>query len=228
MEAIPGDERVHRLRRSSSIALAKEIARYRKHPSVRRHHAGRLLRLQGARDRSKAARPVVTYDCEGMTIGCAICYDLRFPDLFMLQAFAEKGAQIDRPAGRPSTLQSWQGSQQRRCCARAPSRRRPTFAPRRETGSFTDRQRAARDLRPHSLVADPWGPCRRQGVRRRRRHLDPARHGAGRSASGRMIPVAQPQSGRSRATEASPHGGAQPVLRGAKPAKSNGVRRVAI
>ena len=40
----------------------------------------------------KAGDAVVTYDCEGVTVGCSICYDLRFPDLF--QALAEKGAQM--------------------------------------------------------------------------------------------------------------------------------------
>ncbi|MBZ5782235.1 nitrilase-related carbon-nitrogen hydrolase, partial [Klebsiella aerogenes] len=35
---------------------------------------------------------VVTYDCEGVTVGCAICYDLRFPGLF--QALADMGAEM--------------------------------------------------------------------------------------------------------------------------------------
>ena len=39
-----------------------------------------------------AGDKVVTYDCEGVTVGCSICYDLRFPDLF--QALAEKGAEM--------------------------------------------------------------------------------------------------------------------------------------
>src|SRR3954469_6904876 len=30
----------------------------------------------------KPGEDVVTYDCEGVTVGCAICYDLRFPALF--------------------------------------------------------------------------------------------------------------------------------------------------
>jgi len=35
---------------------------------------------------------VVTYDCEGITVGCTICYDLRFPELF--QALVARGAQL--------------------------------------------------------------------------------------------------------------------------------------
>ena len=34
---------------------------------------------------SAAMKPgdaVVTYDCEGVTVGCAICYDVRFPEMF--------------------------------------------------------------------------------------------------------------------------------------------------
>ena len=44
---------------------------------------------------SAAIKPgdaVVTYDCEGVKIGCSICYDLRFPALF--QALADKGAEM--------------------------------------------------------------------------------------------------------------------------------------
>ncbi len=37
-------------------------------------------------------REVVTYDCEGLKVGCAICYDLRFPELF--QALAAAGSEI--------------------------------------------------------------------------------------------------------------------------------------
>ena len=40
----------------------------------------------------KPGDAVVTYDCEGVKIGCSICYDLRFPDLF--QALADRGAEM--------------------------------------------------------------------------------------------------------------------------------------
>ncbi len=40
----------------------------------------------------KPGEAVVTYDVEGVTVGCSICYDLRFPDLF--QALVARGAQM--------------------------------------------------------------------------------------------------------------------------------------
>ena len=73
----------------------------------------------------KAGDAVVTYDCEGVTIGCSICYDLRFPDLF--QALAEKGAElIALPAA--FTLQTGKDDWEV-LLAPAPSRRRFMSAP---------------------------------------------------------------------------------------------------
>ena len=89
MERIEGDERIH----NTSVVFnrqGEEIARYRK------IHLFDVTTPDGAAYKEsatvKAGDAVVTYDCEGVTIGCSICYDLRFPDLF--QALAEKGAQV--------------------------------------------------------------------------------------------------------------------------------------
>ena len=89
MEKIPGDERIH----NTSVVFnraGEEIARYRK------IHLFDVTTPDGASYKEsatvKAGDAVVTYDCEGVTVGCSICYDLRFPDLF--QALAEKGAQV--------------------------------------------------------------------------------------------------------------------------------------
>jgi nitrilase len=44
---------------------------------------------------SNAIRPgdhVAVFDCEGVTMGLAICYDLRFPELF--RALADRGAEV--------------------------------------------------------------------------------------------------------------------------------------
>ena len=42
-------------------------------------------------DKVTAGKDIVTYDCGGITVGCAICYDIRFPELFikLRQAGAE-------------------------------------------------------------------------------------------------------------------------------------------
>jgi len=71
---------------------------------------------------------VVTYDVEGVTVGCAICYDLRFADLFL--ALAEKGAR----AIETGTY----------------------FAAAAQCGTFHVGNEA-RATYGHSLVVDPWG-----------------------------------------------------------------------
>ena len=100
----------------------------------------------------KAGDPVVTYDCEGVTIGCSICYDLRFPDLF--QALAEKGAQmIALPAA--FTLQT--GKDHWEVLLRARAIETETYVcASAQTGSFTVGNEQ-RQTYGHSLVADPWG-----------------------------------------------------------------------
>ena len=47
-----------------------------------------------------AGDEVVTYEADGVKVGCAICYDLRFPDLFW--KLREQGAEADLPAVAPS------------------------------------------------------------------------------------------------------------------------------
>ena len=66
----------------------KEVARYCK------IHMFDITAPDGARYEESAAvlpgREIVTYDCEGITVGCAICYDLRFPELFQALADARR------------------------------------------------------------------------------------------------------------------------------------------
>jgi nitrilase len=149
MEKIEGEERIH----NTSVVFnrqGEEVARYRK------IHLFDVTTPDGAAYReSKGVKPgdqVVTYDCEGVTVGCAICYDLRFPDLF--QALAEKGAQmIALPAA--FTLQT--GKDHWEVLLRARAIETETYVcASAQTGSFTvgNEQRATYG---HSLVADPWG-----------------------------------------------------------------------
>jgi len=149
MEKIPGDERIH----NTSVVFnrdGEEIARYRK------IHLFDVTTPDGAAYREsatvKAGDAVVTYDCEGVTIGCSICYDLRFPDLF--QALAERGAQvIALPAA--FTLQTGKDHWETLLRARAIETETYVCAS-AQTGSFM----AGNELRQtygHSLVADPWG-----------------------------------------------------------------------
>jgi nitrilase len=105
-----------------------------------------------------AGREVVSYDCEGLKIGCAICYDLRFPELF--QALAARGAQM---IALPSsfTLQTGKDHWEVLCRARAIETQTYFVAP-GQCGSFmapsadkTGNER--RFTYGHSLIADPWG-----------------------------------------------------------------------
>ena len=148
-EKIDGDDRIH----NTTVVFdraGKEIARYRK------IHLFDVVTPDGIEYKESAAvKPgdaVVTYDCEGTTVGCAICYDLRFPDLF--QALAAKGAAvIALPAA--FTMQTGKDHWEVLCRARA-IETETYFCASGQTGSF----RAGNGMRQtygHSMVVDPWG-----------------------------------------------------------------------
>ncbi len=100
----------------------------------------------------KPGHDIITYDCEGLTVGCAICYDIRFPELF--QALAARGADlIALPAA--FTLQTGKDHWEVLSRARA-IETQCYFAACAQTGSF----KAGGETRftyGHSLVVDPWG-----------------------------------------------------------------------
>ena len=129
----------------------REVAVYRK------IHLFDITLPDGTQYRESAGvlpgREVVTYDCEGITVGCAICYDLRFPELF--QALAAKGAQI---IALPSsfTLQTGKDHWEVLCRARAIETETYFVAP-GQCGSFMAPGNDRRFTYGHSLVADPWG-----------------------------------------------------------------------
>jgi nitrilase len=150
MEKIDGENRIH----NTSVVFnrdGEEIARYRK------IHLFDVTTPNGvAYNESATVKPgeprAVTYDCEGVTIGCSICYDLRFPDLF--QALAEKGARIIAlPAA--FTLQTGKDHWEPLLRARAIETETYVCAA-AQTGSFTIGNEQ-RQTYGHSLVADPWG-----------------------------------------------------------------------
>ena len=149
LERIKGDSRVY----NTSVAFdrtGREVARYRK------IHLFDVTAPDGASYKESASfkpgRDIVTYDCEGITVGCAICYDLRFPELF--QALAARGAQL---IALPSafTLQTGKDHWEVLCRARA-IETETYFAACGQTGSYlSDGEK--RFTYGHSLVADPWG-----------------------------------------------------------------------
>jgi predicted amidohydrolase len=182
LERIPGEDRIH----NTTLVFDREgraIARYRK------IHMFDITTPDGVEYRESASfKPgdaVVTYDCEGLTIGCSICYDLRFPYLF--EALAQRGADmIALPAA--FTLQTGKDHWEVLCRARA-IETETYFCAAAQTGSFSVGNET-RTTYGHSLVADPWGHVvarASDGVGIVSTRIDPARVRKVRE----MIPVAR-------------------------------------
>lgn len=143
------EERIH----NTTLAFDRsgnEIARYRK------IHMFDITAPDGTQYRESAAfKPgdaVATYDCDGVTIGCSICYDLRFPYLF--QALAEKGAEM---IALPSafTLQTGKDHWEVLCRARAIETEAYFCAPAQCGAHMVGNE--TRTTYGHSLIVDPWG-----------------------------------------------------------------------
>ena len=149
LEKVEGEERIHNTTVVFDRAGA-EIARYRK------IHMFDIVTPDGVAYRESASfRPgerVVTYECEGVTIGCAICYDLRFPALF--QALVARGAQM---IALPSafTMQTGKDHWEVLCRARAIETQAWFCAP-AQTGTHAIGSER-RQTYGHSMVIDPWG-----------------------------------------------------------------------
>jgi predicted amidohydrolase len=100
-------------------------------------------------DRLTAGNEVVVADCEGIIIGLAICYDLRFPQLF--HALADRGAHLFLlPAAFtvPTGISHWEPLVRARaiengCYVAACGQWGPYARGRQNYG--------------HSMVVDPWG-----------------------------------------------------------------------
>lgn len=93
---------------------------------------------------------VVTYELDGFTIGCAICFDLRFGELF--RALTDRGVNL---IVIPSAFTYATGEAHWRPLlqARAIESQCYVVAP-NQTGPFDDGSKANWG---HSLIADPWG-----------------------------------------------------------------------
>lgn len=182
LEKVSGEERLH----NTTVAFNRsgdEVARYRK------IHLFDITTPDG-QDYKESANfapgdAVVTYDCDGVTIGCSICYDLRFPELF--QALARKGAQmIALPAA--FTLQT--GKDHWEVLLRARAIETETYVcAAAQTGSH-NAGNERRACYGHSLVIDPWGHVvakASDGVGTAASRIDPKRVATVRQ----QIPVAQ-------------------------------------
>lgn len=183
LERIPGDERIH----NTTVVFnrkGEEVVRYRK------IHLFDIVTPDGVAYRESATiKPgdaVVTYECEGVKVGCAICYDIRFPALF--QALMDRGAElIALPAS--FTLQTGKDHWEVLLRARAIETQTWVCAA-AQTGAFTAAGGETRWTYGHSLVVDPWGHVvarASDGVGIVSTRIDPARVAQVR----RQIPVAQ-------------------------------------
>jgi nitrilase len=148
-EKVPGEDKVY----NTTVVFdraGEPVARYRK------IHLFDVTTPDGVEYRESAhvapGDAVVTYDCEGVTVGAAICYDLRFPELF--QALAKKGAQlIALPAA--FTLQT--GKDHWEVLIRARAIENETyFAASAQCGAFAQGN-SMRQTYGHSMMVDPWG-----------------------------------------------------------------------
>ncbi len=101
----------------------------------------------------KPGRDIVTYECEGITIGCAICYDLRFPELF--QALAQQGAEVIM---LPAAFTQQTGKDHWEVLIRARAIETETYmVAAGQTGGHKSEDGSIRHCYGHSLIADPWG-----------------------------------------------------------------------
>ena len=101
----------------------------------------------------KPGTEIVTYNCEGVTIGCAICYDLRFPELF--QALAPKGAEVIM---LPAAFTQQTGKDHWEVLIRARAIETETYmVAAGQTGGHRSEDGSTRLCYGHSLIADPWG-----------------------------------------------------------------------
>jgi len=126
----------------------QELARYRKiHLFDVTTPDGREYRESAT---FSAGHDVVTYQAGEFRIGCSICYDLRFPELY--QALARAGAHVLMvPAA--FTLLTGKDHWDVLLRARAIETQTYVVAP-AQYGTFANGTRANYG---HSLVADPWG-----------------------------------------------------------------------
>lgn len=127
-----------------------EIARYRK------IHMFDITAPDGTKYNESAVfapgNAAVTYRCEDMIVGCSICYDLRFPELY--RALVAKGAEmIALPAA--FTLQTGKDHWEILCRARA-IETQAYFCASAQTGAHIAGNETRRTY-GHSLAVDPWG-----------------------------------------------------------------------
>ncbi len=148
-ELIPAEQRVY----NTSVVFDRsgaEIARYRK------MHLFDITGPDGVGyGESRAVAPgleAVTYEADGVRIGCAICYDLRFPTLF--QTLVAQGAQI---IALPAAFTLPTGKDHWEPLIRARAIETQTYFAASATCGAVDRGGRQHWTYGHSMIVDPWG-----------------------------------------------------------------------
>ncbi len=149
LERLPGEERIG----NTTVAFdrdGREVARYRK------IHLFDITAPDGTAYRESASfKPgdaVATYDCEGVTVGCSICYDIRFP--FLYQALMDRGAEL---VAVPAAFTLQTGKDHWEVLLRARAIETECYvAAAAQTGSFRQGGET-RTTYGHSMLVDPWG-----------------------------------------------------------------------
>lgn len=101
----------------------------------------------------KAGEEIVSYDLEGFKVGCTICYDMRFAELYI--NLAKAGCDVIMvPAS--FTLQTGKDHWDLLLRARAVETQCYIVAP-GQYGPYQDAKGGTRLSYGHSLIADPWG-----------------------------------------------------------------------
>ena len=103
-----------------------------------------------------AGSDIVTYQADDITIGCSICYDMRFAELYLKLAAA--GAQVIMlPAA--FTLQTGKDHWDTLIRARAIETQCYAVAP-AQWGAYPDGAGGTRETGGHSMIVDPWASGR--------------------------------------------------------------------
>jgi nitrilase len=150
VERIPGDSQ-HAYNTTVIFNRdGREVARYRK------IHLFDIVAPDGHPYREsatvKAGDEVVLYDLEGLTVGCTICYDLRFSELVL--ALARGGAEL---IVVPAAFTMLTGKDHWEVLLRARAIETQTYVlAAAQCGSY-DAGGTTRQTYGHSLVCDPWG-----------------------------------------------------------------------
>jgi predicted amidohydrolase len=128
-----------------------ELARYRK------MHLFDIVAPDGTGYRESnsysAGDEVVTYEAGGVTVGCAICYDVRFPDLFW--KLREQGAEV---IFLPSAFTLATGKDHWEALIRGRAIETQCWLAAPATwGKHLEGKGEARFTYGHSMVVNPWG-----------------------------------------------------------------------